>query len=331
MIDTLRLRGPAKDYNMKLQVTKYQVWVNEETGNVTNSPIVTLSNVKDKDGQSLYRIFYTPSADMVEVELNVQKILFSNNATNYCFSAPVLNLLVRRVGAYFFASGSYFVTRIDLGFVQTMETEDKKRAQIDTFRNTRLPGSYAAKYKAQYYANSVWYMSKNWVMKIYDKHAEITKHDSKERANELVPNNNMVRYEKQFRGKEIERVSEGRMKYEPFKGIHIDSFDVTDLKENLFETLADWARNMATIEGQQLKGTAGLLDVLAKKGLLSEVETSGVVNRSTIHRYKKKAQKIGVVDYSVTPDIISEAYKNRVSYAVSVGFAKILNDRTIKK
>jgi len=353
MIDTIRFRGPAKNYSMKLDVTKYQVWVDEKTGNITQSPIVTIGNIKAADGQSLYRIFYTPSADMVDVELNIQKILFNHNASNYCFSANSLNLLIRRFGSYFFASGSYYVTRIDLGFVQTLDTEAEKRGMIDTFRNTRLPGSYTAKYKAQYYANSVWYPSKNFIMKIYDKHAEIVKHETKEIADKIVPNNNMVRFEKQYRGKEIERVSalyntekkkqeDGKVKevktlihyampHEAFRGIHIDSFDISYLKDDLFSTLSEWVRNTATIEGQELKGTQGLLDALAKRGMLSEVEAAHIVNRTTIYRYKKRAAEIGRPSFQVIPDDVAEVYKNRVNYAVSVGVSKIIQDRQNKK
>lgn len=353
MIDTIRFRGPAKNYAMKLDVTKYQVWVDESTGNVTQSPIVTIANVKAADGQSLYRIFYTPSADMVDVELNIQKILFHQNASNYSFSANTLNLLVRRFGSYFFNSGCYYITRIDLGFVQSLETEAEKRGMIDTFRNTRLPGSYTAKYKAQYYANSVWYPSKNFIMKIYDKHAEIVKHENKDIADKLVPNNNMIRYEKQYRGKEIERVSalyktekkkdeDGKekevktlvhyaMPHEAFKGIHIDCFDIQYLKDDLFNTLSEWVRNTATIEGQELRGTQGLLDALAKRGMLSEIEAANIVNRTTIYRYKKKAAKIGRPTYEVVPDDIRDDFKTRVTFAASVGISKIIQDRQNKK
>lgn len=352
MIDTLRLRGPAKSFTQLYKLTKYQVWVNEK-GETTYSPTVTIENAKDAKGVRLYTIFYTPSSDMMDVELNVQKLIFGNNAHNYALSENLVNILVRRVGDYFFNPGSYYITRIDMGFVQTLATEKEAKGLIDTFRNSRLPGSHSAKYKAQYYPDSIWYMAKNWVMKIYNKYAEIVKHDSKEIADELIPNKNMVRFEKQYRGKEIERVSSiykiekkkletgetkevktlvsRAMVYESFKGIHIDSFQSKYLIDDLFGVIDNWERTTNSIEGEQLSGTAGLLNVLHKMGKLSDIEASGIVNRTTIYRYKQKVKKLVEPKYVVVPDDIAEQVKNRVFFVCSVGFAKIFVDRKNKK
>lgn len=99
------------------------------------------------------------------------------------------------------------------------------------------------------------------------------------------------------------------MQVTPYKGVHIDSFDIGILVEDYFNTFEKWEFNSTPYLTHQ-KGSAGLLSIIENNGQLAEVESLGVVSRKTIHRYKKKKRK--VLDF--TPTL---TFSNNMSQKVS--------------
>jgi len=336
MIDTIRFRGPAGGYRYKWNMQRFYVFRNESGDEYTPSTLI--ENKKDAKKNSIYRAFYMPTSDFMDVELNIGKLLFTHNIYNYENSSANLNTLIRRFGDCFFNSSDYYVTRIDLGHLQTYASKEETRNVIERYRHSRLPGSYARKFKHQNYADSVFYKAEGWSIKVYDKHAEMVHNLGESIANELIPDKNMLRFEKTYRVREIQRIgkyptvfdSKGeaigwgqRYTIEKYKGVHIDSFDIGPIMEDYTTTFKNW--EFAAIPYiTDHKGALGLLSIIDSYGGLSEIEGTGVVSKMTFHRYKKvKKTTHPPPPFKIVENITPEM-KQKVSYCVTFSPAHLL-------
>jgi len=244
-----------------------------------------------------WRAWYYPGRETVRVEFSLPKLLFGTNSLNYALSPFELGRLVSAAGDSFFAAGSYFVSRCDLGFVVYYDNYSKASSVVDTFRQARLPGARKNSYQHQNYADSVFYKSTNWSIKIYNKGLE-------QGVTPGWPNDYLLgalRAEKTFRSREMARLG---MECVPFNGIPINSFSVQLLYDNLVNVFSGWQRKLPThIPG--LTGQLGLLSILDRMGQLSQVESAGLTSKSTLHRYNKaKAEFVPDLDFDIptSPD-----------------------------
>jgi len=294
MIDTIRFRGPSTAARFDFKMEKYYVFRNSDS-ELEYIPLTLIENKKDEKKRSIYRLFFSPSTDTLEVELSLPKALFGSNSFNYTNSVLDLNQIIRHVGDFFFSRNNYYVTRVDLGHVFYSESDAAKKRLIDSFRHSRLPGAYARSFKHQNYADSVFYKTKNWSIKVYDKYAETVHLYGEDEAKKMLPNPNIVRMEKTYRMNEFKRLG---LHVEAYKGCFIDEFDISILFDDYFTTFENWDKT-TKVYNTDKKGALGLLNIIDNAGLLSEIENSGVVHRQTIYRYRKAKRADVVDDFSI--------------------------------
>jgi len=320
MIDTIRFRGPAVSYRLNWTFEKYYCF-RTPSGDFEKIPITLIENKKDAKKRSLYRVFYVPSANLMDVEINLGKLLFEHNVYNYSVSSLDLDMLIRRVGSAFFASNDYYVSRIDLGHVQTYASRLETQKVIDQYRHSKLPGAYSRKFKHQNYKDSVFYKTENWSVKVYDKFAEIVHSLGVEVAKQLLPDENMVRFEKTYRIGEMKRLG---LQVDPYKGVHIDSFQVAVLMNDYMDVFGKWEFS-ATPHVTDAKGVIGLISYLDNLGQLSELEAAGIVSRSSIWRYRKEKASLVVNQPRLKIDKnITHSMQQKVLYCVNQGIMHLL-------
>lgn len=320
MIDTIRLRGPAVSYRLNWTFEKYYCF-KTPSGDFEKIPITLIENKKDAKKRSLYRVFYVPSANLMDVEINLGKLLLEHNVYNYCTSSLDLDTLVRRVGACFFNSGDYYIARIDLGHTQTYATKLEAQKTIDQYRHSRLPGAYSRKFKHQNYKDSVFYKSENWSIKVYDKYAEMVHSLGLEEAKKIIPDENVVRFEKTYRIGEMKRLG---LQVDPYKGVHVDSFQIATLMNDYLSTFGKWEFS-STPHITDAKGVIGLISYLDNLGQLSELEAANIVSKSSLWRYRREKTSLAVT----TPRLnilknISPSMQQKVSYCVNQGIIHLL-------
>lgn len=166
MIDTIRLTGPADYYKFSYDYERF-------TGIKRKDGEERISQVLVENKKDVHRIFYSPHNNQIVVELNPHKLIFKENVYNYEINSAILNDFVRRIGSVYFRGHNYYVARLDIGGVTTFDNFDSASQVLEKFRATRIPGARVARFKQQNYASSVFYASKNWSIKIYNKGIEM--------------------------------------------------------------------------------------------------------------------------------------------------------------
>jgi hypothetical protein len=288
MIDTLRLVGPAINYIRPFTWEKGYYFKDLE--NKTEKHATALV----ENRPNLWRVYYSPAYGTISVELNPHKILFSNNIYNYEQNHSFLRKLIFDIGSFFYGSGSWFVSRIDIGGVFTYDSRTTCRAALEKFRATRIEGSRSEKFKHQSYKDAVFYSTRNWSVKIYNKGVEmkISENDTFYPFDLL----STLRFEKTYRFRELERLG---MPVEAYKGVHKNNLNTQSILNNFFETFRSWEFN-STPWLTEKKGVIGLLSVIDSAGALSEVETMKTVSHSSFWRYRKEKKKASEIEIPVT-------------------------------
>lgn len=362
MLDTIVISGPASLYKFKADYTKFTVFRKE--GMDDYIPMVAVENRKSLvDGRSLFRIFYDPGTDTIRVEASIPKLIFTNNFYNYYVNdSNACVSLIRNFASYFFTNGDFYVNRLDVGGLVTFRDPHAASLAVDSFRRSRLQGSRVKKFKHQNYEESVFYSSKNYSVKIYNKGLEFGRDNSKNfldfdllstlrfektyRAGswkKLCPtksvvwediNDNLIDVSKYISlnpgispgfvsGAFVEKTTYQGMNVQPFKGVHIDEFRLDLIFRDFYDTFINWDMFVSPVN-TNLKGTQGLLAVIHNQGLLSDVEAKGIVNRSTIYRYRK-----AIKENFKTPTIqfvenLSSVERNKLYYCSLYGFTSFL-------
>ena len=121
------------------------------------------------------------------------------------------------------------------------------------------------------------------------------------------------------------------MKRTPFKGVHLHQFDFSAWYNDFNTFFENWERE-AKPYMTQLKKTAGLLHVLDQLGQLDHVAAMGIVDRSTIWRYKAEKKKLQADTFKKTEFVsnLSNAQKNRIKTLHTVGFNPFLQHEITK-
>jgi hypothetical protein len=315
MIDTIRLTGNADYYRFQKTYERFTGW-KKASGEERISTVM----VENKKG--VHRVFLTPSTNTMVVELNPHKLIFSDNVYNYEKSAGVLNDFVRRVGSAYFSDSSYYVARVDIGGCHTCENTIQAGQMVERFRSARIVGARTERFKQQNYKSSVFYSSKNWSLKLYNKGIEMKiGEDGEERHRVGFDLLSTVRAEKTYRFRELERIGirdatkhipvnlstnqtdinsrnhsiaqakkSAKFQVTPFMGVHIDSFDIEPILNDFYGVLQNWEFT-ATPYITEKKGVLGLLNILDNQGLLSTIEGNNTVSRQSVWRYKQLKKK----------------------------------------
>lgn len=314
MLDTLRLTGPADFYRFDYDYEKFIGYRKKDGTEKT-----TVVMVENKPG--LHRVFFHPSRNEIIVECNPHKVIFGDNCYNYEFNPVNINSFVRAVGGLYYRSSSYYVSRFDIGGVQTLESPKQAQNIIDRFRKTRLPGARSEKYKQQNYKSSVFYSSASHSTKIYIKGVEMKLTEDAPPDERYRPGFDLmstVRAEITYRFRHIEAVTKRQFfadysspgetmkmqgyKYlygapnqsEAYRGIHIDSFDASYVLRDFFSTFKNWAVFSTAVEdlSEGFTPSMRLLALLDRLGRLDEAEQAGAVSRWSFHRYRAKKKEL---------------------------------------
>jgi len=283
MVDTVVLFGRF-DFNKFMPDFTQIVSYRNHKKNTENIPVFQYQNRK-----GLYVARYYQATNEISVQFNIPKVIFGTNALNYESSFVRLDNLIACFGSYFFPSGDYYVSRIDIGGVVTYPDKISADAVIERFRYAKLPRARTRSYKHQNYESSVFYSTRNWSFKCYNKGAELrhTKEFDMVSQSVVWDLDCTVRVEKTFRFNEMKRLG-----YEvtPRKGVFIENFTTEYLLQDFIDTLQDWSLT-ATPWLNEHKGVKGLVSIIDQQGLLSEAYASGKISKSTYYRYirEKKA------------------------------------------
>lgn len=335
MIDTIRFKGMQTRYNFTADYSRF-IGYRRKDG---TEKVVEVCVEKNEH----YQVFLNPNEGTVTVQCNPHKSIFGINAFNYEKNPVLLKQFVRLVASYFFDNGDCWVSRIDIGGVTTYEDIDKAKSVIERFRGTRVPGGSIKKYRHQNYPSSVFYWSRHWSIKIYNKGVEIG-YKEEDEIKKRSPNGfdllKTVRYEKTYRFRELERV--GSLPYQkinpdhkkytdmpvkPNWGIYIDDLQMDLILFDFEEIFKKWDFAASdSVEAGSLKGLNALLHVVDKKGALSEAESMGYISRSSLQRYraakKKNPEFVPFVDFQENLDTISLRNKRK---AFTFGLSSFYN------
>jgi len=323
MIDTVRLCGYGRFYNFKKTFERF-VGFNRSDG----TEYVIEQEVEKVPGKYVAR--YSPSEDIMRVEFNIGKLIFENyNVYNYEKNPAVLLALLQKFGQYFFGNNPFYVARIDIGGVCTYPNTDTATNTLNRMRSARPPGARINKFKHQNYSDSVFYYSKNWSIKIYNKGIELK--ESKELPSfSAFDLHSTLRFEKTYRFNELNRLGRpfGRNKVTPNMGILFKDFDLRLVMDDFFQVFQDWDFVASgTIEKDSgLRGVVALLGALDAKGALSEVEAAGVVSQSSMYRYRKS--KLGKPDFVPTISFdynLEKKFLHKFQYCYTFGVTELFN------
>ena len=320
MIDTIRLSGPASFYKFSYDYERYFAYKTKDGWEKTVSVQV--------EKNEKYRVYYNPGYDRIDVELNLQKVLFNANCYNYALSSYDIGRLVRGVHNSFFTDSSGFISRIDLGGVVNYGSYEESIKALEKYRGARFLGATVAKYRQQNYATSVFYPSKHWSLKVYLKGIEqrivnkdyLAESSSVSRGIYGVDVCDMLRFEKTYRFRELERLG---MTCVARNGIPIDSFNADLVYKDFMRILSEWdfSQSPSFITA---KGTVGFLQLLDQKGLLGEAEAQYLVSRSARTRLRKLKQE--QVDFRQKEFILNfpQKYVGSLNYCLMFGPQSLL-------
>lgn len=279
MIDTLRISMPKRPAVFLPKVEKYITFKNRE-----NDFEKVIINQLDS-GNPNYRAFWS-AAGGYSIEFNLGKVLYLNNYTNYAPDPSFIAGLVAASVAHFCGKNDAFISRIDLGYCVDYGSYDEAKRHLDMYKNARPKGFSANRYNPKQYKHSIFYNTKNWSVKIYNKGIE-QKIDSLDDTEGL---HGVLRFEKTFRSNELLRLGMPRV---PYFGVPADQFDAGLVVDNLFQVFQGWDLQALPFQKQpNFRAGMAAIKIVDDLGLLHQLEQAGSVSRSTMHRYRKKKENV---------------------------------------
>jgi len=320
MLDTIRLVGSSLSSNLDMEVSKFYTYRNNRTG-VEKMAVVDMTAGKGAP----YRAFYDPNNLLLTVELNPHKILFDANIFNYSQSASALRYLTHSVASCFFAGTDCFISRADLGGVQTFDSPGRAVEVVEQYRRTKIEGARVKKYRHQNYDASVFYYTQNWSAKIYNKGVEMFR-AAEQPDGYPFDLYSTLRFEKSYRSGEFARLG---MKKTPYRGVHLHEFDFETFYGDFTEFFGKWQRS-ATPYYTDKKGMTGLLSVIDQLGHLNDVAAMGTVSRTSIYRYQKEKKEAAEPVGIKFVDNLTPKEKNRLLLFHSTGFSPYLYQAIVK-
>lgn len=320
MLDTIRLTGSSLGTNLKYETSKFVTYRNNKTG-TERYALVDMTASKG----SPYRAFYDPNNLTLTVELNPHKILFGENIYNYCQNSNSLRYLVHSVAASFFPSSDCYISRADLGGVQTFENPGRALEVLEQYRRAKIEGARVAKYRHQNYTSSAFYYTRSWSAKVYNKGVDMFR-NSEQPEGYPFDLYSTLRFEKTYRSDEFKRLG---MKKTPFRGVHVHEFKFDVWHDDFMTFFSNWQRQ-ATPYYTTEKGMKGLLSVIDQLGHLSDVAAMGTVSRTTIYRYQQEKKRVSDLPGINFVDNLTAKQKNTLQVFYLNGFSPYLHQAILK-
>jgi len=337
MLDTIVLKGKGAFSFFKPEYQKGEYYKHSNTGRTT----IPYVEVMKKDH---YRAHYFPPYDMMKVELNPHKLVFNENIYNYENNPAVLRDFIARIGAAFFRGNSFFVDRIDIGCLQTFSSVYEADQALESYRNARFRNARVIKFKHQNYHKSVWYKFEHYIVKIYNKGAQMKipediDFSTGKQARSSPPEvnghdasylNRTLRFEIGYDSYTLDRIQ--KTERTPYFGTPFKDLDVAALLTDFFTLFRRWERNTHTSFIIDVPGAMGAIALFDRQGKYAEIEASGIYSKSTLHRYRKlKEQSLidAEIDTGFKPDFnknnLQEFARKRWDYCNFVPFTTFLN------
>lgn len=260
MIDTLRISG--NQFNLKIKPTE-SILYREKDGIITplQSKLIT----------EKYRIFETKNG-MVTVELSVPKLLFGHNGLNYLVGEyKMMENLINNIGNYFF-KGNWYISRIDIAAVVMVEDI---QTELKFYREFKQRTARIGKYNHQNYKDSVFYFSKEYAMKIYDKYKE----------SKNILHKNLLRYEMTIRSSMLEKILKTSKK--PYYGIRSVDMDYKKIVDYFFDRFQNYAvkRKVKEVRGKITPLQKAMITIKENNPeLFRQMVSEKAVSRQTITR-----------------------------------------------
>lgn len=263
MIDTIRLTGD--DFKLNFQPSE-SILYREKNGEIY--PLQSFLTTPK------FRIFQK-KAGSTTVELSVPKLLFGENGLNYLVGEyQKMQTLVENIGNFFF-KGDFYISRIDIGAVVMV---DDVKTELKFYREFKQRTARVSKYNHQNYADSVFYFSKEYAMKIYDKY--------KESKNEK--HKNLLRYEMTIRSSMLEKILSEKKK--PYYGIRCDKMDYKKIVDYYFERFQNYAvrKTVKEVRGDITPLQKTMLTIKENNPeLFRQMISEKAVSRQTIARMQR--------------------------------------------
>lgn len=263
MIDTIRLTGDG--FKLNIMPTE-SILYREKNGEIY--PLQSYLTTPK------FRIFQK-KAGSTTIELSVPKLLFGENGLNYLVGEyRKMETLVNNIGEFFF-NGSFYISRIDIGAVVMV---DDIKTELKFYREFKQRTSRISKYNHQNYADSVFYFSKEYAMKIYDKY--------KESKNEK--HRNLLRYEMTIRSAMLEKILDEKKK--PYYGIRSDKMDYKKIVDYYFERFQNYAvkKTVKEVRGNITPLQKAMLTIKENNPeLFRQMISEKAVSRQTIARMQR--------------------------------------------
>jgi len=321
MIDTVRLTGYGQFYKFKMD---YERFIGYRRKDGTEK--ITDQVVENKKGKYVAR--YSPSTDIMHVEFNLSKLLFERNVYNYAQNVGLLKTLLSHAAAYFFSGGDCFVSRVDIGGVTTYADNNEAYNVLNSMRHARPTGSRITKFKHQNYSDSVFYYTKNWSIKIYNKGVESGELKEMPQFKEFKLHDTL-RFEKTYRFNEFARLgkSKGVNSVTPYFGVPLRDFDLGVIFDDFYSVFRNWdfVAN-GTIKRVGKRGVQACLAAMDAKGILSEAEAERVVSSRSMRRYRVAKQQMP--DFNpriVFQNNLSNKMLHKLNYAITFGLSEFFN------
>jgi len=289
MIDTIRFEGKSLYYKFDLSYEKFVGYRKKTDKGVTVEKIQQLA-VEDRKGY--YRVYYNPNNQQVSVELNIQKLIFKKyNHYNYEKEPHILLTLIRHFGSYFFANDDYYISRIDLGTVATYENSTEAALVLDKYRYSKPKGARSGKWRFQNFGTSVFYPTKNYSIKVYNKGAEYS-HNNVPKEGFPIDLDSTLRFEKTYRIGEMKRIG---LQTRPYMGCHIQSFELDKLIKDYYHVFDTWTLFTNPVKfDNDMKGQMLMISVMDSQGILEELIDKGVVKKTSAFKYKKLKKEASI-------------------------------------
>lgn len=306
MIDTIVLIAQSSNYIFPKNQAKFLLEYSDRQ--VPRSYWMTEAYIsQDKK----IRVFHDINREQIRLECSIPKLIFGNNSINYIERtnvASALELIKILIKQFFKQYKEVYINRIDISAMQEYESIDEKRLHLEAYRVNKPINVRLKKFTHQNYADSIFYYSKNYSIKIYDKHKETPINDC------YLDNSKMLRFEKSYRRGEMQKL---KLLTYPFLGCKIGDFDLNVLVNDFERVFTNWEMKKQVIDCPK-KGLLGVIKVLKFENpeLYRQIISSGKISDSTIKRTNKVESKIidtKCFEYVVN---IHDYFKNKLSYVL---------------
>ena len=188
--------------------------------------------------------------------------------------------LINNIGNYFF-KGNWYISRIDIAAVVMVEDI---QTELKFYREFKQRTARIGKYNHQNYKDSVFYFSKEYAMKIYDKYKE----------SKNILHKNLLRYEMTIRSSMLEKILKTSKK--PYYGIRSVDMDYKKIVDYFFDRFQNYAvkRKVKEVRGKITPLQKAMITIKENNPeLFRQMVSEKSVSRQTITRMTNHTFNIG--------------------------------------